>query len=540
MDDPLIGTTLGAYQILSEIGRGGMGIVYRGYQASLNRSVALKVLAAHLAHDKLLVDRFLHEARFTAGLVHPNIITIHEVSETPPYFIAMEYVDGETLTQRIQRDHIIPPARAQEIVTQVAGALDFAHGRGIIHRDIKPSNILLTPTGRAILTDFGIARATEGTRLTQDQSALGTPEYMAPEMVEGETANANSDIYALGVVLFEMVTGRAPFHGETPLATLHQQVYQALPSARQLNPRLSPEIERVLQKALAKQPEKRFQTARDLAEAFSAAVQGKGMPRELGGGIRRAAIWIGLTGFVIALALIALAFGVIQIPTGTPTTKTFPTGTATEIFVARIPTPDNLTIVNSGAGVPTQTPFVITATPQPTLPPTQTLVPSLTPLPTATLVPTTIPPTPVPPTAVPTRRVIRPTATDTPTEIPPPTATPIPRGVWVMQLDAVPPHSADGAQMYFVAHFLNTTDGLAYFNWCVEIFEEGKTNKAFSNTECRPQTIPDNASEQKTLTYRTGCGSYQMRVIWIDTFSERHAITKPDGSTAWGFFSVCP
>lgn len=259
-----------------------------------------------------------------------------------------------------------------------------------------------------------------------------------------------------------------------------------------------------------------------MAQAFTAATTGKGMPLEIPWHL----VGIGFSLLIILLVVGAFVSGIIRLPGFAPTpvpVVTKPTRTP-RIALASVATP-----------IPfTQTPFVITATAQPTSPLTQVLGV------TSTLVPSETPiPTDVPPTLTPTRRIVR-AATETPTEIPPPTETPLPRGVWVMELNTVPPHSSDRAQMYFVADFLNTTNGEAYFNWCAEIFTQENTSHAFSNTECKPGTITAGASELRTPGYSTGCGAYQVRVIWIDTFNVRHVITKPDGSTAWSSFTVCP
>lgn len=259
---------IGSYQIISELGRGGMATVYRAFQPAFNRYIALKVLPAHLAHDQTFVARFSREAQIAAGLKHPNIVEIYEVSTAEPYYLAMQLVEGETLAAIIRREGKLEPSRAAAILQQVANALDYAHARGVVHRDVKPSNILLDHAGRAILSDFGIAKAVEGTRITQTGVAMGTPEYMSPEQGQGKPADARSDIYSLGIVVYEMLTGRVPFHADTPLATLHQQVYDPPPPPRRLNPRLSPEMEHAVLKALAKDPRARFANGQAMALAL--------------------------------------------------------------------------------------------------------------------------------------------------------------------------------------------------------------------------------------------------------------------------------
>ncbi|MDE3090878.1 MAG: serine/threonine protein kinase, partial [Chloroflexota bacterium] len=266
--DSLIGTTLGQYQIIEEIGRGGMAVVYKARQPSLNRFVALKVPLPQLTHDQAFVARFKREARIAAGLQNPHVLRIYEVSDALPYYIAMEYVEGESLADLLRRG-ALEPARAASILQQIADALDYAHARGIAHRDVKPSNIMIDRSGNAFLTDFGIARAAEGTRLTQTGAALGTPEYMSPEQCEGKSTDARSDIYSLGIVTYEMVTGRVPFHADTPLVTLYQQVHYLPPAIRRLNSHISLAVERVVLKALAKAPGQRYASAGEFARDFA-------------------------------------------------------------------------------------------------------------------------------------------------------------------------------------------------------------------------------------------------------------------------------
>ncbi len=270
--ESLIGTTLGQYQIVGEIGRGGMATVYKAFQPSLNRYVALKVLPEHLAHDATFVTRFIREAHIAEALKHPNIIEIYEISRSEPYFIARQLIEGETLTTVIRRDQILPPSRAAQILQQIASALDYAHARGVIHCDVKPSNIMLDRAGNATLTDFGIAKAVEGTRLTQTGGFMGTPEYVAPEQIQGQTIDSRADIYALGIACYEMLSGRVPFQGDT-LRVLHAQAYEAPLPLRSLNPRVSPAVEQVVRIALAKSSAQRFARAGEFADAFGAATR---------------------------------------------------------------------------------------------------------------------------------------------------------------------------------------------------------------------------------------------------------------------------
>ncbi len=279
----LVGRVLGSYQIVEELGRGGMGIVYRAYQPSLNRHVAVKILPPQLAFDQQLVDRFLREARAAAGLRHPNIVVVYDVGqEQGIHFIAMEYLEGRNLAQVIEEEGPLHPKRAAQIVEQVASALDYAHQRGFVHRDVKPANIFVQrsrdpvgPGDHVTLTDFGIAKAAAETRqLTHTGTVVGTPEYMAPEQAVGGEVDERTDLYALGVVLYQMLTGRVPYQGHTPHAVLHNVIYETPPPPRQSNPNLSTAMEGVILKAIAKQPEQRFQRGADLVRALHRAVEG--------------------------------------------------------------------------------------------------------------------------------------------------------------------------------------------------------------------------------------------------------------------------
>ncbi|MGD2206891.1 MAG: serine/threonine-protein kinase, partial [Anaerolineae bacterium] len=271
---------LGAYEIVDEIGRGGMAVVYKAWQPSLERYVALKVLPEYFQHDPEFLARFHREAKAAAKLNHPNIVTVYDTGKVDGrHYIAMEYVEGGSLRERLGKGPL-DLDEVQRILIQVADALDHAHAHGLIHRDIKPANILFTgdpdeQSGhRPKVTDFGIAQAADGTRLTRSGAILGTPEYMAPEQAKGEAVDRRADLYALGVVLYLMLTGQAPFRGTTPHATLHAVIYDPPPPPRQLNPELSPAMQTVVLKALAKHPEDRFQSGKALAAAFRRARTG--------------------------------------------------------------------------------------------------------------------------------------------------------------------------------------------------------------------------------------------------------------------------
>ena len=269
----LTGTTLGKYQVRKPLGRGGMGTVYAAYDTALHRPVAIKVLASHLAWEDAFVERFLREARTAAKLDHPNIVTIYDVGQQDSiYYLVMRQIEGDALRDIIAREGPLPPARAARILGQVASALDYAHSRGVVHRDVKPGNMLVEAGDRVTLTDFGIARAAEGTRLTATGISLGTPEYMSPEQALGQPTDGRTDVYSLGIVLYEMLTGKVPFHADTPIATLMQQAHTPPPSPRTVVSSLSTEIETVVLKALAKRPEDRYTSAGDLGRTMDRMV----------------------------------------------------------------------------------------------------------------------------------------------------------------------------------------------------------------------------------------------------------------------------
>lgn len=273
----MIGRKLGNYEIVEELGRGGMAVVYRAYQPSLNRHVAIKVLAPQLSFDQQFVERFQREARAAAKLRHPNIVVIHDVArQQDTYYIVMEMLEGRTLKQLIEDKGSLPPERAARIVEQVAGALDYAHEQGFVHRDIKPANIFVGKNDHTTLTDFGIAKAASETQhLTRTGMLIGTPEYMSPEQAEGGAVDYRTDLYALGIVLYQMLAGRAPFQSTTPHATLHAVIYEPPPPLRQLRPDLSPAIESVVMRSINKQPAQRFQSGSEMVAALKASLAGR-------------------------------------------------------------------------------------------------------------------------------------------------------------------------------------------------------------------------------------------------------------------------
>ncbi len=269
----LIGRTLGQYQILDELGRGGMAVVYKAWQSSLRRYIALKVMSPHLLNDSEFVQRSQQEAVVAVNLNHTNIVTIYEVAQQDGYFfISMEYVEGQSLEQLIIAEGGLSIERTIHLLRQVADALDYAHKRKFVHRDIKPANILITPEDKVIISDFGIAKALEGSGATAKLTSSGTvkrsPAYMSPEQILGQHIDYHTDLYSLGVVTYEMLSGRAPFGGTTT-ALLYAQVNTPPPSIAQLNPRLPCHIEPCLMRMLAKDPAQRFPTATAFVEALA-------------------------------------------------------------------------------------------------------------------------------------------------------------------------------------------------------------------------------------------------------------------------------
>src|SRR3990170_1149302 len=271
----IVGKRLGKYQILEQLGRGGMAEVYKAYQPGLDRYVAVKVLHGYLSEDPQFRARFQREAKHVASLRHPNIVQAFDFDvQEGLYYMVMEFIPGATLKRRIaelhERGETMPLGETRRIVAEVASALAYAHERGVVHRDVKPANVILDETGRAVLTDFGVAKILSGTQFTASGTMLGTPAYMPPEVGLGETGDARSDIYSLGVILFELATGRLPFDADTPLAIVLKHVNDPLPPPRSLVPALGDDIERVILKALSKDPTDRYQTANEMALRLTA------------------------------------------------------------------------------------------------------------------------------------------------------------------------------------------------------------------------------------------------------------------------------
>lgn len=259
---------IGHYEIVAELGRGGMGTVYRAYEQSLNRYVAIKVLAPHLADDQELVLRFAREAKSVAALNHPNIVHIYYTGDDNglPYFV-MECIEGDTITDMLAERGVFSPHNAAEMVLQAAKGLAAAHQSGIIHRDIKPSNLMVDASGTLKITDFGIALARDsGDNLTTTGNFVGTTGYVSPEIFKGHTVDARSDIFSLGVVLFEMLAGRKPFDDDSPMGQMLQVVEHPAPSIHDINPAVDAALQKILARMIAKEPTARYQSCDELAD----------------------------------------------------------------------------------------------------------------------------------------------------------------------------------------------------------------------------------------------------------------------------------
>ncbi|MBV8695789.1 MAG: serine/threonine protein kinase [Ktedonobacteraceae bacterium] len=291
--EALVGTVVGTCVLQRLIGQGGMGAVYLAQQSRPRRQVAVKVLLpmTPLSSDQLaaFLERFRRETDAAASLEHPNIVPVHEYGERSGLvYLVMPYISGGTLRDEMEREGPLALNKIINYLDQLAAALDFAHARGVIHRDIKPANILMTPEGRLFLTDFGLVKIvaegqTAQVRLTGAGAPVGTPDYMSPEQVIGEEVDARADLYSLGVVLYQMVTGTTPFQGETPMQIAAQHLQIPPPAPQMLRPDLPVAAEQVILRALAKQPTERYVCAKDLAEAFRMAIVG---PAKVQGSLR--------------------------------------------------------------------------------------------------------------------------------------------------------------------------------------------------------------------------------------------------------------
>jgi len=273
------GQSIGQYTIEERIGSGGMAVVYKAQQQQLGRTVAIKMMHEGFADDPDLLARFQREARIVATLNHPNIVAIHDYnSENGQPYLVMRYIEGRTLKWHM-RKHVLTLAEINTICTAVANALTYAHENDVLHRDIKPGNVMMADDGTPYLTDFGLARVvSQGESTMSAGMIVGTPHYLSPEQASGQyEIGPGADIYALGVMLYEMVVGRVPFSAETPHSIVHDHIYTAPPEPSEVNPEIPYEVEQVLLKALEKDPQDRYATANALMVAFKVATQESGL-----------------------------------------------------------------------------------------------------------------------------------------------------------------------------------------------------------------------------------------------------------------------
>lgn len=359
----LVGEMLGPYRLIEQVGKGGMATVYRALDTRDLHEVAIKVLSPTIGADKRFVRRFRREAGLVSRLKHPGIVPVTDYGEARGFvYLVMPYVQGDTLNDRMVRGRLTPEEVARWI-GQVADALQFAHDQGIIHRDVKPSNIMISRTGNALLTDFGLARVVEGGNTLTGSMLMGTPAYVSPEQGRGQRTDPRSDQYSLGVILYQLTAGRLPFDSDTPMSTVLMHIQEPVPKIRRFNPSVSTALEQVILRALEKEPGDRYQDVRTFNDAFQASVSGgehpSGQPtrilprpqvrRERSGGRRWLWAAIGLGGLGV-LVLGGLTYSgwlkppverpatiVVIAPSAPPTWTPAPTPAPTDVVSADCP-----------------------------------------------------------------------------------------------------------------------------------------------------------------------------------------------------------
>jgi tRNA A-37 threonylcarbamoyl transferase component Bud32 len=322
---PKIGAEFGGYRLESLIGHGGMSIVYRARHLSLDRVVALKLLSPQLSEDQAFRERFLRESRMAAALDHPNVIPIFEAGEGDDvFYIAMRFVDGLDLKTLLKREGPLPLDRTSSIISQVASALGAAHAKGLVHRDVKPANILIASgygpeeSDHVYLSDFGVVKHSASRPLTQTGMFVGTAEYASPEQIEGKELDGRADVYALGCVLYECLTGDPAYDKDSEVALMYAHLLEPPPHARDKRPDLPPEVDAVIEKGMAKQRDDRYETPRDLAVALREAAGLATSPTSAGAGVAATQLSAGET------VLSGAGAGAGAPPAAPPTTTTPP------------------------------------------------------------------------------------------------------------------------------------------------------------------------------------------------------------------------
>jgi eukaryotic-like serine/threonine-protein kinase len=452
---------IGRYEIKGELGRGGMATVYLAHDPDMGRDVALKLLPREFTKESTYLERFRREVRIIATLEHPAIVPIYDFGEEDgqPYFV-MRYMSGGSLTDRLKKGPL-PPQEAARVLERIGSALDHAHQRGIVHRDLKPGNILFDQYGNAFLGDFGIARMSASSSTLTGTFTVGTPAYMSPEQARGQLEiDGRTDIYALGVILFELLTGQIPFRADTPVGLAMMHITQPIPPVRETRPDVPPQFEAAINRAMAKEPDQRFATASELVTALSLGGNGQTVSAPVAptsspaqppaaaaatapptAKSRRLVFWL-----VAGLAVICL-FGLAGtglavwygfsdqaddrplFGAATSTATAMATTAATQTSEPTDTPPPTATATATAAATATSTPSPAATAPAAatptTEPPTPTLAATWTATATATSQPTRVSPTPTrPPASLPPAAT--PTSPPPPTPMPPPPTDPPP------------------------------------------------------------------------------------------------------------------
>jgi eukaryotic-like serine/threonine-protein kinase len=555
---------LGRYEILHIAGHGGMADVYRALDRKRSQEVAIKVLHEDLAEDPELRQRFRDEATALSRLTHKNIARLYEFEEEGDLaFLVMDFVNGTTLKKYL-RDNRMSLGQALEVLEQVCPALNYAHEEGYVHRDIKSGNIMIQNDRKVLLSDFGIAKLVEE-EATGSTSLIGTAGYMSPEQILGRPLDKTTDIYSLGVVAFEMVTGRRPFVGDTDQTTggtfervRWQQVRQAAPHPSEFNPDLPQEVDQAIIQALAKKPAERPRSAMEFLSEFKAGCLAIGVnaekieidrekrtpsdrrdkkslplpPDEANKEKPRRNQRRVLAPLMILMAVLVCVVIFVAVLRAIPVySTTIPGSTATQVAVIPAIAPTEVprpTAIPQPANSPVPSPRPTTPAPTLTLQvPTPTVPPTNTPVPTA-----------IPPSPIPTLTLPPPLPASTRTAVPPPP------GVYVTNIRLAPTNPNNVEDVRFFITFLNTA-GPLNFKWCVFIYRTGQTNP-FGQTSCEAWVeFPLGSYEYgaaNTWRFGTGqpCTDFLAQVQGVETDGKRLIFKTPNGSENATYFRVCP